>query len=126
MSTTKDTELRRRKTDRWYALASWRPGESLLLWKLVTVLALVCALVSISRNTGRVDKVCTTVQRQMDRNAATLKRSLDSQVQISMAPQRAVKLGLPGAAYYSEHPGELAASMKRTTEELHIYQQQAC
>jgi hypothetical protein len=81
---------------------------------------------AIYLNRTDIDKVCTTVQQQLDRNEATLQRSLDEQKLIQLDPEVARRNDVPGADYYASRPAELAAAIKRTAEELKTYQVNAC
>lgn len=102
--------------------------SSLLKWRgTIGYLILAAALTfAIASNQNDIDKVCTTVQRQLDRNAATLERSLAGQELIRSKPREALRRKVPGATYYIEHPDELRASIDRTKDELATYQVNAC
>jgi ADP-ribosylglycohydrolase len=81
---------------------------------------------AIFLNRADIDQVCTTVQRQLDRNEATLQRSLDGQRLIQSNPVMARRKNVPGADYYADRPMELRAAIQRTERELHTYQGNAC
>lgn len=97
-----------------------------LVWKLATTLALLCSLAAIVWNGNDIEQVCATVQRQLDRNAATLERSLAGLALIQYDPQKAVAQNIPGADYYASQPDELARAIERAKAELAIYHVNAC
>lgn len=99
---------------------------SSVVWKLATALALVVALYAIWDNGADIEQVCEFNQRQTDRNAATLQRSLDGLRMIRDMPERANKLNVSGFDYYVLRPAELASAIHRTRAELAIYQTEVC
>ncbi len=97
-----------------------------LLWKLAIVLSVAVAFFAISRNGDDINQVCSTVQRQVDRNAATVERGLRGLEMIRDHPLSARAQSIPGSAYYVGHPIELAAAIQRSKRELATYQVKAC
>lgn len=95
-------------------------------WKTATALSMVAALLAIAMNNNDIDRVCSTVQRQLDRNAATVERGLDGLLLIQDDPLAAKARNVPASAYYAEHPQELAAAITRSRDELRIYHVNAC
>ena len=103
-----------------------RVGLSNLLWKLATFIAVAASLVAITRNTSDIDQVCATVQRQLDRNAASVRRNANQLEAIAADPITAREQNIPGAYYYSTHPEELRAAIGDAYAELSAYQVDAC
>jgi hypothetical protein len=100
-----------------------RPNRLAVVGYVILALAIGYA---IFLNRADIDKVCATVQRQLDRNEATLQRSLDGQRLIQSNPVMARRKNVPGADYYADRPMELRAQIARTQRELHTYEGNAC
>lgn len=81
---------------------------------------------AISINRDDIDKVCSTVQQQLDRNAATVSRGLNGLRMIRDDPAAAKAANVPGADYYLARPAELEAAIRRARAELATYQVNAC
>lgn len=101
----------------------WVQSHLALIGYLILAGGLIYA---ITLNRLDIDKVCWTVQRQLDRNAASVGRSLEGLQLIERNPLRAVRLNVPGAGYYAERPAELARAIDRSERELATYQVTAC
>lgn len=86
----------------------------------------VAVAFAIGSNRKDIDKVCETVQRQLDRNAATVERGLTGLRMIRDDPGAARVANVPGTDYYLERPNELAAAVNRSESELKTYRVNAC
>lgn len=107
-----------RITEFWHS-----PG---LVWKMATAVTLIVALWSIWDNGVELAQVCEQVQKQNDRNAATIQRGINGLELIAADPIEAVRTQVPGVDYYSSRPAELEAALVRQYAELAVYQQQVC
>jgi hypothetical protein len=99
---------------------------NMLLWRTATAIALVCSLLAIQLNSNEVERVCQTVQAQLDRNEATLRHSLQNLILIRDRPEEARAQNVQGATYYSGNPVELISAINHFKAELATYSGDAC